>query len=63
VDSVAVTEVGQLAAEAPLVEACRVEVADMAAQEEVLVKVLPVVEAVMVAAAVEAEGTVVVSVP
>jgi hypothetical protein len=40
-----------------------VEVADMAAQEEVLVKVLPVVEAVMVAAAVEAEGTVVVSVP
>jgi hypothetical protein len=40
-----------------------VEVADMAAQEEVLVKVLPVVEAVMVAAAVEAECTVVVSVP
>lgn len=35
----------------------------MAAQEEVLVKVLPVVEAVMVAAAVEVEGTVVVSVP
>jgi hypothetical protein len=62
VDSVAVTEVGQLAAEAPLVKAW-VEVADMAAQEEVLVKVFPVVEAVMVAAAVEAEGTVVVSVP